>query len=608
MEKETSEIVKLTERISKDPKSKLFVPLAEEYKKAGDIEMAIHVLSEGLKNNPTYVTARSLLGRFLLETGDLEAARKELEEVVKAIPDNLLAQRKLGDLYILQERRDDALQHYKIALSLNPGDAEFASLISDVEAGVDVRSRLQQQKTKPATAAVSRQQPKPPMVNPAQPVTTSPAITPPEPEQPAPSVSKIRPEQIQPRATALPAEKAPKAAEQKAKPASEVTGALSGSEERAAPERGKIPAEAAEQPAVEQKPVKEAVAIKTEEPEEILVVEQLEEEQPVAVIPPSDLEVFAEKIAAEMPEVTAEDQAGAVTVAPEPVLAVPEPVKEPEPALPAAESPIQPLVPESERASDQADDFTTDTLAELYIAQGFYEKAISIYERMLADKPDSKGLKDKLERVRAMAVQAEEPPVDAEQIAAITGKKSDTDIFSEAREYVPPAAIEEAGEEIAIPPADMENLIPVPGEEAREYVPPEEITNKEEELAIDAELLVESDEISQGAKTWEKPLEENMFSAAKEYIPPVKEEGGPRPEEAEKGISSAFMVQPDQGADQRNQPPYTDFEPREYIPPTAAPREGREEKVTVDLKQPGATKKEAIDRLEHWLKNIKKEK
>ncbi len=96
MDKDTSEIVKLTERISKDPKSKLFVPLAEEYKKIGDIEMAIHVLSEGLKNNPAYVTARSLLGRLLYENGDLVAAQREFEEVVKAIPDNLLAQRKLG--------------------------------------------------------------------------------------------------------------------------------------------------------------------------------------------------------------------------------------------------------------------------------------------------------------------------------------------------------------------------------------------------------------------------------------------------------------------------------------------------------------------------------
>src|SRR4030067_3599507 len=117
MDKDTSEIVKLTERISKDPKSKLFVPLAEEYKKAGDIEMSIHVLSEGLKHNPGYVTAKSFLGRLLMEKGDLAGAQKEFGEVVKAIPDNLLAQRKLGDVYALQGSPSQALVHYKVACS-----------------------------------------------------------------------------------------------------------------------------------------------------------------------------------------------------------------------------------------------------------------------------------------------------------------------------------------------------------------------------------------------------------------------------------------------------------------------------------------------------------
>jgi tetratricopeptide (TPR) repeat protein len=142
MDKDTSEIAKLTERISKDPKSKLFVPLAEEYKKAGDIEMSIHVLTEGLKSNPGYATARSFLGKLLFEKGDLSGAQKEFEEVAKAIPDNLMAQRKLGDLYILQNRPADALTHYKTVLSLNPKDQETASLVADVEAGRDVKTRI----------------------------------------------------------------------------------------------------------------------------------------------------------------------------------------------------------------------------------------------------------------------------------------------------------------------------------------------------------------------------------------------------------------------------------------------------------------------------------
>jgi tetratricopeptide (TPR) repeat protein len=113
MEKGSSEIAKLTERISKDPKSKLFVPLAEEYKKAGDIEMAIAVLTEGLKNNPGYVTAKSFLGRLLLEKGNLSEAQKEFEEVIKAIPDNVLAQRKLGNIHVLQGRAQEALLFFR---------------------------------------------------------------------------------------------------------------------------------------------------------------------------------------------------------------------------------------------------------------------------------------------------------------------------------------------------------------------------------------------------------------------------------------------------------------------------------------------------------------
>ena len=54
-------------------------------------------------------------------------------------------------------------------------------------------------------------------------------------------------------------------------------------------------------------------------------------------------------------------------------------------------------------AESTTDDFTTNTLAELYITQGFYEKAIDIYERMLADNPENRAIQAKLDQVRAMA-------------------------------------------------------------------------------------------------------------------------------------------------------------------------------------------------------------
>ncbi len=65
--------------------------------------------------------------------------------------------------------------------------------------------------------------------------------------------------------------------------------------------------------------------------------------------------------------------------------------------------------PAHETVLEPSDDFATDTLAELYIAQGFFEMAIEIYERMLVEKPNSRGLQDKLATVRAEAARTLTP-------------------------------------------------------------------------------------------------------------------------------------------------------------------------------------------------------
>jgi tetratricopeptide (TPR) repeat protein len=621
MEKETSEIAKLTERISKDPKSKLFVPLAEEYKKAGDVEMAVHVLSEGLKNNPKYVTARSLLGRLLLEMGEMDAARKELEEVVNTIPDNLLAQRKLGDLYILQDRRTDALQHYKIALSLNPGDTGFAALISDVEAGTDVRPRLQPQKSKPtreaagklAPAAVPRPQVKAPIA-PVTPVAASPAPAPPEPVRTAPAESKS-PSGPSTQPAEPPVEKPPQTAERIITTADQEA-ASTVQEAAVTIERADSPAEGVGTSAAEETPLTAALHTETEEPEEVLVVEPIEEEHPSEVILSPGLDVLAEKAEERIPDIVAAGQTDVLTAAFETTLEFPEPPSEKEETTAGKDEKaaaasitgtiIEPSEPASERAPEEADDFTTDTLAELYISQGFYEKAISIYERMLVDHPESRGLKDKLERVRAMASQVEAPLVDVEEAAGIPEMPADADVFAEAKEYVPPTAPERTTEEITAPAGGAGNEPAIHGE-AREYVPPADTANKEEEITIDAELLVEPEGPISGGKKPAEPFEDNIFAEPQEYVPLAAKEDVQQPEApADTGAGGVFTTPSDQETS-RQKPPYADFEPREYIPPSASLRESGEERIPMEAKQPGATRKETIDRLEHWLKNIKKE-
>ena len=46
--------------------------------------------------------------------------------------------------------------------------------------------------------------------------------------------------------------------------------------------------------------------------------------------------------------------------------------------------------------------FDTETLASIYTSQGFYGRAAEIYQRLIAQRPEDMGLRDKLEGVLAL--------------------------------------------------------------------------------------------------------------------------------------------------------------------------------------------------------------
>ena len=85
------DIEKLKEKVKKDPNSKLFVPLAEEYRKTGKLDEAISVLMAGITSQPGYTSARVSLGKIYLEKKMAPAAKEEFEKVISAIPENLFA-------------------------------------------------------------------------------------------------------------------------------------------------------------------------------------------------------------------------------------------------------------------------------------------------------------------------------------------------------------------------------------------------------------------------------------------------------------------------------------------------------------------------------------
>jgi hypothetical protein len=96
-ESESAKRTRLEERVLRDPSSALFLPLAELYRQEGRATDAERVLRAGLRRHKERYSARTALGRILLELGRPEEAALELESVHRAVPENLLAARLLEE-------------------------------------------------------------------------------------------------------------------------------------------------------------------------------------------------------------------------------------------------------------------------------------------------------------------------------------------------------------------------------------------------------------------------------------------------------------------------------------------------------------------------------
>ncbi|UVT20206.1 MAG: tetratricopeptide repeat protein [Nitrospira sp.] len=141
-----AEIDRLALAFAKEPGSKVFIPLAEEYGKAGMWEEAVAVLEDGLKTYPGFITAMVALGRAYEQMNQPIKAKAILEEAIKVSPDNLRAHRTLAKLYVAQGAKEAAIRSCNVILAVNPQDQEALSLRAGLDASaVDGASEAQGQ-------------------------------------------------------------------------------------------------------------------------------------------------------------------------------------------------------------------------------------------------------------------------------------------------------------------------------------------------------------------------------------------------------------------------------------------------------------------------------
>ena len=121
-------VAELRRRWEEDPGSRLFLQLAEEYRRLGRHGEAVRVLETGLDRHPSQVSAHVALGRARLEAGDAAGAVEVLDRALGLDPTNLVANKLLVEAHLARGDRDLARQRLDLYLLLNEGDPQADEL------------------------------------------------------------------------------------------------------------------------------------------------------------------------------------------------------------------------------------------------------------------------------------------------------------------------------------------------------------------------------------------------------------------------------------------------------------------------------------------------
>lgn len=118
----------LKQRWEQNPSSRLYLQLAEEYRKSGQPAEAVVVLEEGLRSRPNDLSAYVALGKTRLELQQVSEAVDALHAVIAKDPAHLVANKLLLEAHLLAGDRDRAQERLDLYRLLNDRDPELEHL------------------------------------------------------------------------------------------------------------------------------------------------------------------------------------------------------------------------------------------------------------------------------------------------------------------------------------------------------------------------------------------------------------------------------------------------------------------------------------------------
>ncbi|MGH7702521.1 MAG: tetratricopeptide repeat protein, partial [Gemmatimonadales bacterium] len=118
----TSEIEKLERRWNENPQGTSFAPLAEAYRKDGQVERGRDLLRLGLANHPQHIPASIVLGRCCLDLKADGEAEEAFLRVLELDRENVIALKALADVTERHGRLAEAEQWLVQLISVDPSN------------------------------------------------------------------------------------------------------------------------------------------------------------------------------------------------------------------------------------------------------------------------------------------------------------------------------------------------------------------------------------------------------------------------------------------------------------------------------------------------------
>ena len=130
----TSEIEKLERRFAENPKGRNFAPLADAYRKAGELDSAITLCQSGLALHPDYISAHIVYGRCLIDMKNDAGAKEGFQKVLALDPENIIALKILGEIAERNNRFDEAVDWLGRLLNADPMNGDAAEALARAKA------------------------------------------------------------------------------------------------------------------------------------------------------------------------------------------------------------------------------------------------------------------------------------------------------------------------------------------------------------------------------------------------------------------------------------------------------------------------------------------